>query len=368
MSIELHLLSAINPLWDENLIDLFNGIKVALPDGTLATIAKQIAAIFALCYLAFKAYTMIVGEGRFEIMPLFRPFVIALCIINFGLITTLVGLPGQAATDTMGDKFHINSVSVDQALDEKKALSDSLFKELIAHTNEIAPKFGGVTGTGIGELPDIAKALPGAETVEVMGNLQSYITVYEQLLWMKLSMWLQQFIEWVVVAIFKGICYCIFFLQLIILAVLTWIGPISFAFSIASPFRNSWVHWAGKYIAVSFYSAIGYFILNLSFAVLKYGIDQEIDRYQEILSKKDYFAMFGSMMLHIDNFIAFVFIALVVAVAGIIATPIISTWIVETAGTGNAIFGTGVKAVTGTAKAGTGAVTKAASAGASAAL
>jgi len=339
-------LNSTNPFWDQNIMDLINGIKQQLPDQSLPTLAKEIAAVLSLVYLSLKAYAMIVGEGKLEVMPLFRPFVISMVIINFSLFTEIVGFPGNASATDTESKFIANANKVDQDMDNKTQLSDTLFNRLIESTNELKNLFGGKDAEDYGLVESGINWLSGG-TYETLTNLQSYIIVYEQLLWIKLSLWLQGFIMWLVIGIFKGICYCLFFLQVLLLYILTCLGPISLAFSIAGPFKDSWVQWVARYISVSFYSTIGFLVLNISFAILDYGFQQEISRLNQILALADVKEEFIAAVSHIDNFIGYLFIALITALAGIISTPLISTWIVQTAGAGNSFFGTAV----GTAKA-----------------
>jgi hypothetical protein len=338
------LLNTTNPFWDTNIMDLIDGIKSALPDQSLAAIAKELAAVFSLIYLSLKAYAMIVGEGKFEIMPLFRPFVITMVIINFSLFTSIVGYPASAAGTQTRATFEGNALQMDADLDTKTTLTDTLFSRLIQNTNELKKLYYNDDNESVGDQMDNVLSLG---TKDLTANMMAYITVYEQLLWVKLSLWLQGFIMWIVLGIFKGICYCLFFLQLILLYVLTCIGPLSLAFSIAGPFKDAWVQWVARYIGVSFYSTIGFIILNIAVAIMDYGLQQEIDRLTQVLAVKDIQDQFLATVQHVDNFIGYLFIALVTAVAGIISTPIIATWIVQTAGAGNAFFGTYVQTVKG---------------------
>ncbi len=337
----MSLCNVINPFWDQNIMDLINGIKESVPDQTMPTLAKQIAAILSLVYLMVRAYAMILGEGRFEVMPLFRPFLICLAIINFSLLIEILSFPGEAATTDSEAKFIANAQIVDQDMDNKQALNDTLFNRLIENTNELKQLFGGTRSEDMGNGEAALNWLSGG-AYETLSNMQSYIVVYEQLLWVKLSMWMQGFVMWLVMGIFKGICYCLFFLQVLLIYVLTTLGPISLGFSVAGPFKDAWVQWAAKYISVSFYSTIGYIVLNLSFAILHYGFQQEIDRLNQVLAQSDVKEQFIASVSHIDNFVGYLFIALITALAGIISTPVISTWIVQTAGTGNVFFGAAV--------------------------
>jgi hypothetical protein len=179
-------------------------------------------------------------------------------------------------------------------------------------------------------------------TRELLSDLTATITVYEQMIWVKLSLWIQNLIMWVVVGVFKGVCYCIFFIQLILLHILLVVGPLSFAFSVGGAFRDSWVTWTARYISVSFFNTIGFMILNISTAIITYGLQQEIDRLNFVLSLSNAQAQFIAVASQTDNFIGYLFVALLTSIGGIVSVPVISTWIIQTAGSGNVMFGAAV--------------------------
>jgi hypothetical protein len=337
------LLDTLNPFWDNNILDLIKGIKDSLPQQQLTTIAKEVAAVFALVYLSVKAYAMIIGEGKFEVMPLFRPFIITVIITNFSLFSEMVGYPGTASGEVGKANFEANANIMDQDMDTKNKLTDELFKTLIENTTQLKDYYvqSSKVDQGTGEqVADAALNMMTLGTSEALTELNAYVTVYEQLLWVKLSLWMQGFVTWIVLGVFKGICYCLFFLQLILLYILGCLGPISFAFSIGGPFKDSWVQWVSRYVAVSFYSTIGFIILNIACAIMNYGINQEISRLSQLLAKKDAVAEFLASIEHVDNFIGYLFIAMVTAIAGIMSTPIVSSWIIGSVGAGTAFFGT----------------------------
>jgi hypothetical protein len=352
----LTLLNSLNPFWDNNILDLIKGIKDSLPDQQLTTIAKEVAAVFALVYLSVKAYAMIIGEGRFEVMPLFRPFIITVVITNFSLFTEMVGYPGTASGEVGKTNFEANANIMDQDMDTKDKLTDELFKTLIENTTQLKDYYvqSGKADQGMGDqMADAAINMMSLGASEALTELNAYVTVYEQLLWIKLSLWMQGFITWIVLGVFKGVCYCLFFLQLILLYVLGCLGPISFAFSIAGPFKDSWVQWVARYVAVSFYSTIGFIILNIACAIMNYGINQEISRLSQLLAKKDAVAEFIAAVEHVDNFIGYLFIAMVTAIAGIMSTPVVSSWIIGSVGAGTAFFSTFVNSAKTGGSAGT---------------
>lgn len=328
----LHLLAA--RFWDPNIFELIEGIRTILPKEGMVTVAREVAAILSLVYLSIRAYAMIIGEGKFEIMQLFRPFVISMVIVNFPLYATLAGYPAKAMGDNARNSFEAKAVLMEEKMTEKETLSDKLFQSMMEHTNQIAEFYKSSSGGSSGWL-DIATL----GTSSLLADLSASITVYEQMLWAKLSLWIQNLIMWIVLAIFKGICYCIFFIQLILLHILLVLGPLSFAFSIAGAFRDSWITWTSRYISVTFFHTIGFMILNICTAIISYGLQQEIDRLNFVLSLASAQTQFIAVATHTDYFIGYMFVALLTAMGGIASVPVIATWIIQTAGSGNVMFG-----------------------------
>jgi hypothetical protein len=173
------------------------------------------------------------------------------------------------------------------------------------------------------------------ESMENMASdLGINVSLYARLATVKMEMMFQGIINNVVIGLFKGVAYCLFFITVIILYILACVGPISLAFSISGAFKDSWIHWAGKVIAVSFYPAIGYIVLNISCAVLNYGLKQVINRLQQLNAETDQ-AFWLNAILHTDFYLIYLFIAIVIAIAGIASTPLISTWFINSQGAGN---------------------------------
>src|ERR1700712_187280 len=297
------LLDASNPFWDPNIMNLIKGIQAALPQQPLVTVAKQIAAALALIYIAFRAYAMISGDGKLEVMPLFRPFIINLVILNLGSFMTLLQYPGNQAETLLATSFDSNAALINTLQDQKIILHDSLLNKLYRAAEAMKAQ---------------ERTSHEDDTFTTLEDMTSDIgidlTLYARLASVKMEMMFQDIINNVVIGIFKGIAYCLFFISVIIMYILSVVGPISLAFSISGAFKDSWIHWAGKVIAVSFYNAIGFIVLNISCAILDYGFQQEIDRLKQLMAETDD-AFFYNAVLHADAYLGYLFIAIVVAIA-----------------------------------------------------
>ncbi len=335
-----------NKFWDPNIMDLIRGIQLQLGSGEFITVAKEVAAILSLMYLSVKAYAMILGEGRLEIMQLFRPFLITLVIVNFGLYASVVGGLGKAAAATEEGLFQANASHMDDLMFTKDSLGTTFWTRVLDSTSQIRNQISEQDNINSDKVIDqgdaswlvggISKAVAHAQNA-----IGSYITIYEQLAWAKLSMWMQGLIESIAFSVFKGIAYCLFFIQMILMHILLILGPVSFALSIIGAFRDSWVQWTARYIAVSFYTAIGMIVLNMAILIISYGMQQEISRMQQILNKAvgpDFY----QSVIHIDNFLGYLLIGLLVAIGGIMTVPAVSGWIVGGGDSGSVMHGTGV--------------------------
>lgn len=339
--------------WDENILTMIDGIKGMLSGAMFVGTAKEIAAILSLIYLSVKAYAMILGEGKFEVMPLFRPFVLTLAIVNFGLYAGIVGAPGSSAEDEMKTVFMGNATVMDDLMQTKQTASDLLFDNIMAHTNEAKAPIvagmdaltGGDPATINGLLHPLDKA--SAEVSHAANGLQATLVVWERLLWVKVSMVVQGWITGFVLALFKGVAYCIFFIQLILMHILLILGPISFAFSIIGAFRDSWIQWTARYVAVSFYGTIAFIVLNIALVIINYGFRQEISRLDQINALNDYAAQFIRAVDHTDNFVGYLMIGLLVTIGGLLSIPEVTSWILSAGTSGSVLHGTAV----GTARA-----------------
>ena len=162
--------------------------------------------------------------------------------------------------------------------------------------------------------------------------------------------------------LFKGICYCMFFIQLILKHIMLILGPISFAISIAGPFKDSWVQWTKRFIAISFYSTITYIVLNISFAIVQYGFEQEISRLQYILESEKVIEEFLAKVTDIGSYLGLLIIALLTTLGGILQIPTVAGWVVGGGDGGAVMFGAAAGAGKSVARGGMGAAKGVASA------
>ena len=336
------LLANPNPFWDPHILSLFDGIKAQLSTGSFVGTAKTLAAIVSIIYLSVRAYSMIIGEGSIQIMQLFRPFVFILIILNFPAFAQIVGSIGGTAQTSIQAKFQANAETCNALMVQK----ENLMKELtnLIETNKqrlIEERVKSERERRAGTAAAGTDVFGIEESINDFGNAMIQSLVLEaQITWARLSIWIQEMITYIVLALFKGVAYCMFFIQLILMHILLILGPVSFAISIAGPFSHSWIEWTRRYIAVSFYAAITFIVLNIALAIVQYGFEQEISRLTQILQQKDVEEVFLASVTDIGNYLGLLIIALLTTVGGILQIPTGAGWIVGGDGGGGVMFNT----------------------------
>ena len=317
----------MNELVDRHLLDLLQGLwnKCMEDMEIFVSDAQALAAIFMILYFAMKAYPMMTGDRRLELMPLLRPFAIAMVILFWGLFVQAITFPFNSITNTARGNFYEQLKEVEALSRQRYALIDSVAIELMTTSLEVERaetenrSMGGKILASVGiDLEDIGNKIAG-------------MWLYVQA---KLKFMLVQLMERIVVIFFQFCTYIIFFLQIVFASVLVILGPISFALSILPAFRDSYINWLSRYISVCLYSAIGYIILSVACAMLQYGLKQEIDVLNYVLNNEAAFIMYVS---YSSGDVAMFVVTALVGGFAMLTVPIVSTWVVQTSGVGQAV-------------------------------
>src|SRR6187402_642598 len=70
------------------------------------TDAKALAAIFMIIFFAIKSYEMMVGDKQLEIMPLLRPFGLAMIILWWGAFVKMIAFPTDIVANQTEQMFN----------------------------------------------------------------------------------------------------------------------------------------------------------------------------------------------------------------------------------------------------------------------
>jgi hypothetical protein len=312
-------------LLDKSIFDLFDSLFLNIQDlaGSFLADAQAVAAIAMLLYFAVEAYKMMVGDEQVRYMALFRPFALSLVIIFWGAFVAVLNFPLTVVRDSakamytrqidqVGD-MHLERVALIDAVATKLSDSSADFEQVQAETRD----------------KDWMEKM-GIDLEPMFNRMKGYYLM----LMAKMHFTMMRMVEYVVILLFQVCVYIIFFLQIIFAGILVILGPFAFALSILPGFRDSYLTWIGRYVAVGLYATIAYIVMSISFVLVKYGLMKEIEILKSVMENEE---MFIAYVSYPSGGISFYIVSLVIGGLAMLTTPAISTWIIATSGIGNAL-------------------------------
>jgi hypothetical protein len=296
--------------------------------------AKALSAIFMIIFFAIKSYEMMVGDKKLEIMPLMRPFGLAMIILWWNVFVRMVAFPCQLIENQSMDKWKGAQTEADNIRVKRaelmKEMADSLYNFQAQTT--VAEK---ESDTWYGEAWDqvTSTVKKGISTVVApVLELKQRLQIGMQLL-------MTQLLEMAAVWILRIATYFVFFIQVFYSSLLVLLGPFAVAISILPAFRDSFTTWIARFVSVNLYGAIAYLIMWLSAYVQQYAMTAEISRYEGILHGSGAANKMAEIAIFASNGILSFGTVIVTFLMGAIAmftVPSISTWIVSTSGINSA--------------------------------
>jgi len=312
--------------------------------------AQALAAIFMIIFFAIKSYEMMVGDKQMEIMPLLRPFGLAMIIIWWGAFVKVVAYPTdlvESQTETMFNSVQsdVDGLRIERA-NLMLAVANSLYT--FQAQADVAEK---ESDTWYGQAWDSVTSTikEGISTVvQPLLELKNRLTVSMQLLF-------TQLLELMAIWLLRIAVYIIFMIQIIYSSILIILGPFSVAVSILPAFRDSFSTWIARFVSVNLYSGIAYLIMYLCGLMQEYGLQSEISKYQDLVGANGTAADLTKMAAFAANGILSFGSVIIVFVIGAICmftVPSISTWIISTSGISSAAsnFGRGATTMAGAAR------------------
>jgi hypothetical protein len=298
------------------------------------TDAKALAAIFMIIYFAIKSYEMMVGDKQLEIMPLMRPFGLAMIILWWGTFVKMVAFPTDLVTNQTEQMFNSEQATVDNLRLNRSKLMLAVANSLYTYQaqTQVAEK---ESDTWYGQAWDSVTSTVKqgiSSVVSPLLELKNRLEVGMQLLF-------TQMLELIGIWILRIAVYIIFMIQIIYSTILIILGPFAVAVSILPTFRDSFSTWIARFISVNLYSGIAYLIMYLTGLMQEYAMTSEISKYQELVGKDGLSANLEKMAWFAGNGLLSFGTVIIVFIIGAICmftVPSISTWIISTSGISSA--------------------------------
>lgn len=324
-----------NGVYEEGVMHFLRGMKDTMWthfDVFIAD-AQALAAIFMLISFAIRSYDMISGDKKLEIMPLLRPFGLAMVIIWWSAFTRVIAYPTDiiaAKTEALFDtgQLQVNALRIKRA-DLMIKIADQL-TTIQAQTEVAQKEADSWYGKAWESVTSTVK--------EGFTNVWNTVTQLKNRMQVGLQLLLTFTLETLALWILRICVYIIFMIQIIYSTILIILGPFSVSTSILPAFRDSFSSWIARFVSVNLYSGIAYLVMHISSLFQQYAMEAEITRYEQLLAtsgdtleKMGWFASNGILSFGI------VIISFIIGGLTMLTVPSISTWIISTSGITSAV-------------------------------
>lgn len=275
----------------------------------LTGVAKGIAGLGALFYVAAKVWQALARAEPIDVYPLLRPFAVGLCILFFptfvlGTINTVLspvvkGCHGMLETQT----FDMNKYREQKDRLEYEANKRNPETAYLVDKEEFDKKLDEL-GWSAGDLI-------------TMGGM--YIDRAEYRMKQNIRRWFQELLE----LLFQSAGLVIDTIRTFFLIVLSILGPIAFAISVYGGFQSTLTQWITRYISVYMWLPVS----DLFSSVLA--------RIQVLMLTKDIEAMSDPTFIpDSSNTVYMVF--LIIGIFGYFTIPTVANWIIMAGGVSGA--------------------------------
>lgn len=275
----------------------------------LTGVAKGIAGLGALFYVAAKVWQALARAEPIDVYPLLRPFAVGLCIMFFptfvlGTINTVIspvvkGCHGMLETQT----FDMNKYREQKDRLEYEANKRNPETAYLVDKEEFDKKLDEL-GWSAGDLI-------------TMGGM--YIDRAEYRMKQNIRKWFQELLE----LLFQSAGLVIDTIRTFFLIVLSILGPIAFAISVYDGFQSTLTQWITRYISVYMWLPVS----DLFSSVLA--------RIQVLMLTKDIEAMSDPTFIP-DSTNTVYMVFLIIGIFGYFTIPTVANWIIMAGGVSGA--------------------------------
>ena len=275
----------------------------------LTGVAKGIAGLGALFYVAAKVWQALARAEPIDVYPLLRPFAVGLCILFFptfvlGTINTVLspvvkGCHGMLETQT----FDMNKYREQKDRLEYEANKRNPETAYLVDKEEFDKKLDEL-GWSAGDLI-------------TMGGM--YIDRAEYRMKQNIRRWFQELLE----LLFQSAGLVIDTIRTFFLIVLSILGPIAFAISVYDGFQSTLTQWITRYISVYMWLPVS----DLFSSVLA--------RIQVLMLTKDIEAMSDPTFIP-DSTNTVYMVFLIIGIFGYFTIPTVANWIIMAGGVSGA--------------------------------
>lgn len=275
--------------------------------GDMAGVAKGIAGLGALFYVAHRVWQSLSRAEQIDVYPLLRPFAIGLCIMFFPTIV-LGTINGVLSPIVQGTNKMLATQTFD--MNAYRAQKDKLEYEALRRNPETAYLVDNqvfdeqLEQLGITDAPQIA----GMYVERGMYSLKKTV---------------QNFFRELLELLFQAAALVIDVIRTFFLIVLAILGPIAFALSVWDGFQSTLTQWLTRYVTVYLWLPVS----DIFSCILA--------RIQVLMLQNDITELQNNPAYSIDASNAVYIVFMLIGIIGYFTIPSVAGWIIQAGGMGN---------------------------------
>lgn len=274
----------------------------------MATVAKGIAGLGALFYVALKVWQALSRAEPIDVFPLLRPFAIGLAIMFFPTIVlgtiNAVMSPVVKGTHAMLENqvLDLNKLQEQKDLLEREAMLRNPETAYLVSDEEFDKKLD-----ELGWSPSDLVAMSGMYLDRQAYKIEKAI-----------KEWFRNLLE----ILFQASALVIDTIRTFFLIVLSILGPIAFAISVWDGFQSTLTQWLTRYISVYLWLPIADMFSSMLAKIQSLIIERDID----MLADPTYIP-------DTSNTVYIIF--MIIGIVGYFTVPKVAGWVIQAGGAGN---------------------------------
>lgn len=274
----------------------------------MAVVAKGIAGLGALFYVALKVWQALARAEPIDVYPLLRPFAIGICIMFFpsivlGTINSILSPVVQGTHQMLaGQVLDLNDLQAKKDLLEREAMLRNPETAYLVSDEEFDRRL-----EELGWSPTDLITMSG-----MYMDRQSY--KLEQ----AVKNWFRELLE----ILFQAAALVIDTIRTFFLIVLSILGPIAFAISIWDGFQSTLTQWLTRYISVYLWLPVADLFSSMLAKIQTLIVERDIEMLAD-----------PTFIPDTSNTVYTIF--MIIGIVGYFTVPTVTGWIIQAGGAGN---------------------------------
>ncbi len=274
----------------------------------MAAVAKAIAGLGALFYVAIKVWQALARAEPIDVYPLLRPFALGLCIMFFPTIV-LGTINAVLSPIVKGTHAILDNQVLD--LNKLQAQKDKLEKEAMLRDPETAYLVSN-------EEFDKKLEQLGWSPSDLATMTGMYLDREAYKIEKSIKEWFRNLLE----ILFQAAALVIDTIRTFFLIVLSILGPIAFAISVWEGFQSTLTQWLTRYISVYLWLPVADLFSSM------------LAKIQSLILERD-IAMLSDPTFIPDTSNTVYIIFMIIGIIGYFTIPTVTGWIIQAGGAGN---------------------------------